>query len=381
MAAVARACSGPPVGEDFQDELLRSSHAPHIGGCGETFARMHCGPPTSGSWPFPGQLAQNPWLPLGLGYPSELPLVPPGLPPPPGLLAPEAPAHWPESAAGISCVPSQVGLSVDADGIARLVPPDSKVGSASASRVPRVAPAQTSKKDATAAQVDAVPSSSRTAPSNCSGVTHGSDDGITLSEQIRSLAASGLTRIVIDITSDCVEPDPLEISSGEVLLRGAREGSKVRITIAGFRVTGGSLCLQNLDIFATEENRVQAGQLQCSDCLITSRNGCGVLCLQKAKVFLTDCEVCNCMRSGIGVNGKHTEIELHRCSVSKNNFSGIGVNHQARSITLAGNRIVDNCYHGVWLNTGVVAKWLGGEISGNRLSGKDGPGVLQGWQD
>lgn len=245
---------------------------------------------------------------------------------------------------------------------------------------PTPAPAPQSKRGARAPQAAVVPSPLRATPSSCSSVvTHSGDDGTTLAEQIRGLAAAGATRIVIDVTGNCVEPDPLEIDGGEVLLRGSREGAKARLTIAGLRVTGGSLCLQNLDLCATEENRVQAGQLQCSGCLITSRNGCGVLCLQRAKVFLRDCEVSNCMRSGIGVNGKNTEIELHRCAVSKNNFSGIGVNHQARSITLSGNRIVDNCYHGVWLNTGVVAKWLGGEISGNRLSAKDGPGVLQGW--
>lgn len=200
-------------------------------------------------------------------------------------------------------------------------------------------------------------------------------------ERISAAIASGASRLVVDITCNCVETSLIEIERGEVLLRGSGSGAKVGLTLAGLRVTGGSLWIQDLAIYATEENQVRAGQLHCSNCQITSRNGCGILCLQKAEVSLTDCEVVHCMRSGIGVNGKNTQIELHRCIISKNNFSGVGVNHQARSITLSDNRIIDNGYHGVWLNSGVVAKWLGGEISGNKLSAKDGPGILQGWDN
>jgi len=306
--------------------------------------------------------------------------------PPPGL------HHFESGSAATDCDAAgsrdQVELSVDADGIARLLAPDGRPASpqpvrrvpADASVSPRPqlrmrSPARGSE----SAALSPPPRTRLASPSRA--ISYNGTDGISLAEHIRLAAASGAARVVIDVIGDCVEPDPIEVEAGEVLLRGPSEGAKVRLTVTGLRVTGGSLCLQNLAICATEENRVQSGQLQCSDCIITSRSGCGVLCLQKARVFLTNCEVSNCMRSGIGVNGKNTEIELHRCAVSKNNFSGIGVNHQARSIILSDTRIVDNGYHGLWLNKGVMVRWLGGEISGNRLSAKDGPGILQGWDN
>lgn len=217
---------------------------------------------------------------------------------------------------------------------------------------------------------------------------HNGTDGVGLVERVRAALASARIAahgfppaVLVELTCHCEEAEPLEISSGEVTLRGSVEGAgKARLALPGVRVTsGGALCLSNLELYCSEENRVQGGLLRCSDCFITSRNGCGVLCLQRARVFLRDCEVTRCMRSGIGVNGKNTEIDLQGCVVSQNNFSGIGVNHQARSITLKGNRIIDNGYHGIWLNAGVVAQWLGGEISGNRLSDKDGPGSLRGF--
>lgn len=139
--------------------------------------------------------------------------------------------------------------------------------------------------------------------------------------------------------------------------------------------------LSGLALCATEENRVQAAELHCSDCFITARNGCGVLCLQRARVFLIECEVSHCLRSGIGVNGKHAEVELSWCIVRQNNYSGVGVNHQARSIKLRSNRIQENGYHGVWLNAGVTAQWLGGELEDNKLSAKGGPGVLRGFNN
>lgn len=316
-----------------------------------------------------------------------MPLV---LRPPPGLpffqamadtaLSDEASAPF---CAG-ALVQTQVGLSVDADGIARLVRQESPLRARSPLRQREVAseiPATQRKRPSPRAS----PSPPLRPPSpsfSSAAIVYNGTDGKTLAEHIRAAVASGAARIVVDVTGDCVEPDPIEIEAGEILLRGTSDdGARVRLTVTGLRVTGGTLHVQNLLICAVEENRVQSGQLQGSNCLITSRGGCGILCLQRARVFLTDCEVSNCMRSGIGVNGKNTEIELHRCAVSQNNFSGIGVNHQARSITLSQTRVVDNGYHGVWLNTGVVVKWLGGEITGNRLSPKDGPGLLQGWEE
>jgi len=226
-------------------------------------------------------------------------------------------------------------------------------------------------------------------------VRHSGAEGVSLAEQVRTALATSAARaaadggkadivpkVFVELTGHCDETSALEVSSGEVTLCGSvgDAGAKARLALPGIRVTsGGALYLRNLDICALEDNRVQAGLLQCSECLITSRGGCGVLCLQRARVFLRDCEVTRCMRSGIGVNGKNTEIDLQGCLVSHNNFSGIGVNHQARSITLRGNRILANGYHGVWLNVGVVVQWLGGEISGNRLSDKDGLGTLQGF--
>jgi len=85
------------------------------------------------------------------------------------------------------------------------------------------------------------------------------------------------------------------------------------------------------------------------------------------------------MRSGIGVNGRNVELHVTRCVVSHNNYSGIGVNHQAKAIALKENSIINNGYHGVWLNDGVVARWFGGEIVGNRLTDKEGRGTLLGY--
>jgi len=371
------------------------------------------------------------WLPW---TPAPLPGLPPGLQPPSSCsreLRPQElrPPLWADicqtpgaaaaplgmqllkasssSAPPVSGDPLQVELSVDEDGIARLVCLDGSLASltpvrrnVSLASSPKAARRQVAtpkparvvsstarQRKMTPSRV-AAPSAPRppsfTSPplsSSSSTITYNGTDNGTLVEQIRAAVASGASRLVVDVTCNCVEANSIEVEGGEVVLRGSSDGAKVGLTLAGLRVTGGSLWVQNLAICATEENQVRAGQLQCSNCQITSRNGCGILCLQKAKVFLTDCEVVNCMRSGIGVNGKNTEIELHRCAVLKNNYSGIGVNHQARSITLSDNRIVDNGYNGVWLNSGVVAKWLGGEISGNKLSAKDGPGILQGWDD
>jgi len=211
---------------------------------------------------------------------------------------------------------------------------------------------------------------------------------VSLAERIRTAlstrdSSSPATALVVELTGqNVVEAESLDIGSGQVTIQGGTSGSgKVRLTLPGVRVTGGSLMLINLHLCATEENRVQAGRLQCNDCYITSRKGCGILCLQKAKLSLTDCEVANCVRSGIGVNGKHTDIELTRCSLTLNNFSGLGVNHQARCMVLRDCRITENGYHGVWLNAGVVARWQGGLLSGNKLADKAGPGTLIGFSE
>lgn len=244
---------------------------------------------------------------------------------------------------------------------------------------------------------DTVDASSAGATSS-TAIVHTGKDGVTLAARIRAALADAksggkghaATTVLIDLTGPCTEAEMLEITHGEVVLRGrtpdadggvVTTGDKVRLALLGVRIKGGSLCLEKIELCASEENTVQAGSLRCTDCLITSRNGCGVLCLQKAKVFLKNCEVSHCMRSGVGVNGKNSEIDLHECAIVQNNFSGIGVNHQARSITLRGNRITGNGYHGIWLNAGVTAQWIGGQLSGNKLSDKDGPGVLHDYKD
>lgn len=223
------------------------------------------------------------------------------------------------------------------------------------------------------------------APPNEQCLLHDGQDGVPLVERIRrqlsELSAESLP-LVIELSESLTEDEALEISSGEVTIRGKQSSpgsKKVRLTLPGVRVRGGSLQLCHLQICALEENCVQGGRLQCEDCSITSRRGCGVLCLQKAKVSLTDCEVVHCMRSGIGVNGKQTEIEMTRCSVKQNNFSGMGVNHQARCILLRDCELTQNSYHGIWLNAGVVARWQGGSLSGNKLLDKDGAGKLIGY--
>lgn len=359
------------------------------------------------------------------------------LPPPPGLspvglsvpplpsgplqaltLPSYAEASAPMRPKNFHCTPSvvqeQAGLAITlgSDGIARLVPPGLATSPLETCGLHKPHSAQHSQRsisveglgkqaarfrqsrptrpqrDVTAESLSMGTSSdsSSCGPAGGSLITHTGADNVTLKERVHAALSSGES-VVIDVTADCVETEPLEISHGEVLLRGpAIEGgschngaAQVRLQLPGVRVTGGSLCVHRLAMYATEENRVQAGQLRCTDCFITSRNGCGVLCLHRARVFLTGCKVAHCMRSGIGVNGKNTEIELNRCTIAQNNFSGIGINHQARSIILRENRIVDNGYHGIWLNTGVVAQWLGGEISGNKMTSKDGQGKLHGY--
>lgn len=230
-------------------------------------------------------------------------------------------------------------------------------------------------------------------------VTHISKDGVSLADRIRDALKSSV-RVVVDIVDDCTESTQVDITHGDVSLRGAKDdppehdawrgaagdrtgaealaGSKVRLFLPSFRVHRGTLRLSGLLVVASGENRVQEGQLCCTDCYISSKHGCGILCLQQAKVYLTDSEIAHCMRSGVGVNGKNTQIELRRCTISQNQYSGIGVNHQARSIVLCDNLITENGYHGIWLNTDVVAHMIGGEISGNKLSDIDhGPGVLR----
>lgn len=392
---------GPRLGADVDSlaEALLAAWNTQYSGNAESFLPSSSMPPVADFRPPPG-------------------LPPPGLPPPglPGLSpVPFLPgAALPTSTEEVSHslsmsgekmnsrrltwpVHEEVGVAInlDPDGIARLVPPGGSTLTVDAS-----APSQPKRRHrcwsspASPPQDDAIesaPAIRSACSSSCrhgSGklITHSSTDGITLKERVRA-ALETSESLVVDIASDAVETEPLEISRGEVLLRGPvadisapdSEAVKVRLQLPGLRVTGGCLCVQRLAVYATEDNRVQAGQLRCTDCFITSRSGCGILCLQKARVFLTDCKVAHCMRSGVGVNGKNTEIELTGCTISQNNFSGIGVNHQARSIILRDNRIVDNCYHGVWLNTGVVVHWLDGEIAGNKLTCKDGPGELRGY--
>jgi len=267
--------------------------------------------------------------------------------------------------------PPKLGLSFDADGIARLVAPATSPPAA-AEGLPAVS----------LASCPAGKGGGTDGGSGCStaqlrntAVEHSGADGVALATRIREVLV-GAGRAVIHVTGHCSEAEPLEISSGEVSLQGCVEGSgKARLVLPGVRVTGGSLRLDNMELCASEENRVRAGELRCTDCFITSRNGCGVLCLQGANVFLTGCEVAHCMRSGVGVNGKNAELHLSKCVIERNNFSGLGINHQARRIQLTGNRITGNGYHGIWLNVGVVANWVSGDLSGNRLSDKDGPGT------
>ncbi|CAK0796142.1 unnamed protein product [Prorocentrum cordatum] len=186
----------------------------------------------------------------------------------------------------------------------------------------------------------------------------------------------------MEITGEWSQDEPLEITTGHrVVLYGSSSEDLGRacITLPGVRVIGGSLMLVDLELTATEENRVQGGCLQCVRCSITSRNGCGVLCLQKSNVSLQGCEIMRCMRSGIGINGKNVELDVKQCLVSRNVFSGIGVNHQARSIALRDNCITQNGLHGIWLNVGVTAHWHGGDLSGNRLTDQAGAGQLVGY--
>jgi len=224
-------------------------------------------------------------------------------------------------------------------------------------------------------------------------VRHSQQDGISLLERVQGAQELAAQRaddlgthpeVVVEVIDHCDEAKALDIKRGEVTLRGLPQSSdadRIRVELPGLHVTGGALCVSNLQIVASQENRVEAGLLQCCSCALTSQHGCGVLCLQRARVFLRDCEVSKCMRSGIGVNGKNTEIHLQDCVVSKNNFSGLGVNQRPRSMTLQDNRIVGNRYHGVWVNIGVEVTWLGGEISGNRLADKGGQGLLIGFDD
>eukprot|EP00747_Dinoflagellata_sp_TGD_P210257 gnl/TRDRNA2_/TRDRNA2_83550_c0_seq4.p1 gnl/TRDRNA2_/TRDRNA2_83550_c0~~gnl/TRDRNA2_/TRDRNA2_83550_c0_seq4.p1 ORF type:complete len:381 (-),score=60.37 gnl/TRDRNA2_/TRDRNA2_83550_c0_seq4:132-1274(-) len=235
---------------------------------------------------------------------------------------------------------------------------------------------------------EAVDSSAAKSPLTASAqsrvvISHGPGDAIdevTLHERIRK-ALTSCTSVEVHLTGHCTESQPIEVSEGEVVMRGPPGcADKIRLNTPGLRVSrGGSLIVRGVAICATEENRVQGGRLECADCLITARNGCGVLCLQKAHVQLTGCEICGCSRSGVGVNGKHTQIEITDCVLKQNNYSGLGVNHQARLINLKSTRIVDNKYHGVWLNAGVVAQWQGGELHGNLQGNKAGPGLLQGF--
>lgn len=275
--------------------------------------------------------------------------------PPPGLALPEA--HAPTFV-------NEIDVAVDADGIARLVP---LVGTADHAALPSYPDGSASAllgRELTAAEVE-----------------HSAADGVTLAQRVGAALGSGEKCVIVRLRGHCSESEPLDISRGDVILQGDADSGRVQLNIPSLRVTGGSLVLQDVALYAAEENQVKTGQLACKNCFITSRNGCGILCLQKAKVFLTGCEIAHCMRSGIGVNGKHTEIELSGCVLKQNNFSGIGVNHQARSISLRQNLIADNGYHGVWLNVGVTVQWMGGEMTGNRLSDKGGPGLLHGYPD
>lgn len=216
-------------------------------------------------------------------------------------------------------------------------------------------------------------------PSSESCVFH--SEGGSLHHCVQGALALG-TEASIELATDCHELDfPLEVKNACLTLTGSdKHRGRVQLNLRGVRVmNGGTLHLKNLELVASEENRVQDGLLTCTNCIITSRHGCGILCLQKARVRLSNCEISGCLRSGVGVNGKNTEIDIQGCTVCRNNFSGIGVNHQARSVVLRENKICDNGYHGIWLNVGVVANWHGGEMTGNRLSSKDGGGVLRGF--
>lgn len=284
--------------------------------------------------------------------------------PPPGL---ESPLRCRQRRAS-----GDVGLSLDSYGIARLV------SASGAQQSLYLEPPETLPTKPLAKESAVQPRDDSTSGGT---VVHGCSDGVSLADRINAAVQSCAT-VIVDVVEDCVESELVELSHGEVYLRGVPRhdrSSKVRLTLPGFKVTGGILHLTNLHLCATQENTVQMGQLRCVGCYITSRGGCGVLCLQRAKVHLENCEVVRCLRSGMGVNGKGTEIEIRGCDITQNNFSGVGVNHQARSLTLSENRIRDNGYHGVWLNTGVVARWLGGELSGNKLTDKDGDGLLIGF--
>lgn len=314
---------------------------------------------------------------------------------------------------------AEIGLRVDSDGIARIVPGldsdgiarivphgldesdgiERRVSAGQSERLSGTSVAATGSGDSTFA----AGSASNVGPGRAAAITvrHDEADGVALVERVlkalqeaKSVSESSHTRsqkkgprapgvaAVIDIPGDCAEAEPLLVGPGDaVTLRSSREDAhKVRIAIPCVKVSGGgSLTLVGIELCATEENSVKAGELRCTGCKITSRNGCGILVLHAAKLFLSSCEVVGCMRSGIGVNGKNAEIDLESCLISQNNFSGIGVNHQARSITLRGNQIIGNSYHGIWLNNGVVANWLGGDLSGNRMKDKDGPGTLLGY--
>jgi hypothetical protein len=275
---------------------------------------------------------------------------------------------------------SQVDLTVDADGIARLVPPDPPDAKSAGYVAAKTMPCSLLQQAPCNITLDTAVAAS-SVPEDCRIIVFypGAGDK-SLSDLIVSLVSTGAANLTVHVTGNCAELEPLELEAGDVELCGSCSETFC-LTLPGLRITGGALSIRNLAICATEENRVRAGQLKCTDCSISARNGCGVLCLQKAKVFLTGCEVKNCLRSGIGVNGKHTEIELKGCTISQNNFSGIGVNHQAKSISLAENRISENGYHGIWLNVGVAVKWLSGTMCSNRLVDKGGPGILQGWDD
>jgi len=186
--------------------------------------------------------------------------------------------------------------------------------------------------------------------------------------------------VVVDLVDNCAELTSLEITSGEVVLRGAlcAEGaSRTKLMLAGLRVTGGaSLSLSHLELLVAEDIRVEAARLSCEDCSLRSQGGCGVLCLQRAQLTLRDCQVHRSLRSGIGVNGKNAELDIQRCRIVGNGFSGVGVNQKCRSITLSGNTISGNAVNAIWLNCGVVAHCHGCDLSSNKLGPKGGPGVL-----
>jgi len=275
------------------------------------------------------------------------------LPPPPGLQKP------------------QIGVSVDADGIARLVTPGTNA-MPSIGQDPSNQPGKTY-------EASREESCKVEQPDSGKCICHPAE-GVPLAARMSSLIQRSQT-IVVHVMGDCSESMPLEITQGEVQLHGASVDSKSgkpRLVLPAVKVKKGSLRLDNLELYSSEI-QVEAGSLDCTNCKITSTVGCGVLCLQRARVLLSDCEISRCMRSGIGVNGRNVELHVTRCVVSHNNYSGIGVNHQAKAIALKENSIINNGYHGVWLNDGVVARWFGGEIVGNRLTDKEGRGTLLGY--